>query len=100
MKIISTIYSAFLSVISKVFWLLGLLLFLRLLLKFLNANPETLVVDWIYSGSNIFVSPFYLIFQNIPWRGFTIDTATFSAIIGYAILFSILFKIFHLFEKD
>lgn len=99
MKFFSKIYSIISSLIAKLFGLLELFLFLRLLLKFLNANPKTFIVDLIYSSSDFLVSPFYLIFKNIYWKGFTLDTATVSAMVGYAILALVVFKILRLLEK-
>ena len=47
MMIFSKIHSFISSIILKVFCLLEFFLFLRLLLKFLGANPQPLVVDLI-----------------------------------------------------
>ncbi len=100
MKILSEIYSTILSLISKLFWLLELFLFLRLLLKFLNANPNALVVNLIYKYSDILVTPFKFIFSNFYWRGYFIEISTISAMIGCGLAAFVVFKILHLFSRD
>ena len=83
--IFSKIHSFISSIILKVFCLLEFFLFLRLLLKFLGANPQTLVVDLIYQYSDVLVSPFDFIFRDYFWQGRIIEAATLSAMVGYAI---------------
>ena len=100
MRILSNIYSLILSIISKLFWLFELFLFLRLLLKFLGANPETLVVNFIYKYSDIVISPFSLIFRNIYWGSHLIETSVISAVIGYAIAMFVFFQIIEAFSRN
>lgn len=100
MRIFSNIYSGFLSLISKLFLLFEFFLFLRLLLKFLNANPQTVVVNLIYKYSDILVSPFDFIFKNIYWGKYLIEMSTISAMAGYALLAFILFKILRFFSRS
>ncbi|KPJ57222.1 hypothetical protein AMJ49_01255 [Parcubacteria bacterium DG_74_2] len=100
-RIPSKIYSTIFLLITKLFQLLELFLFLRLTLKFLGANQKALVVAFIYEYTNPFVSPFYFIFSDIYLpEGYLIDTATLSAIIGYAILVYVIFQFLKLFSKD
>jgi len=104
MRILSNIYSficsLILSIISKLFWLFELFLFLRLLLKFLGANPKTLVVNLIYKYSDIVISPFSFIFRNIYWGGHLIETSVISAVIGYAIAMFVIFQIIEAFSGN
>jgi len=100
MRILSSIYSLILSIISKLFWLLQLFLFLRLLLKFLGANPQALVVNLIYKYSDILISPFSFIFRDIYWKGHLIEISVISAMIGYAIAMFLIFRILRLFSRD
>lgn len=100
MRILSSIYSSILSIISKLFWLFELFLFLRLVLKFLGANPQALVVGLIYKYSDIAISPFSFIFRDIYWKGHLIEISTVSAIVGYAIAMFIVFKIPRLLERS
>ncbi len=100
MRILKRFHSAISSLINKLLFLIEVFLFLRLVLKFLGANPEALVVNLIYKYSYILIFPFNLIFSNLYWRGHLIEVATFSAMIGYAILVFVIFEILKLFYSD
>ena len=100
MRILFKVYSVFLSLLSKFFLFLQFFLFLRLLLKFLGANPETLVVGIIYKYSDILISPFNLIFNDIYLWDFLIETSTVSAMAGYAMAMFIIIKALRLFGKE
>jgi hypothetical protein len=101
MRILTKIYSMTFYVIKRLLSLLEIFLFLRLLLKFLSANPQTLIVKLIYEYSDILVSPFNFIFHDIYWpTGYFIETATISAMIGYALAVFIIFFLLRLFSKD
>ena len=100
MRILTKIGSFISSVVSKLFSLLEFFLFLRLLLKFFWANPDTLVVKIIYKYSEILVSPFNSIFPNIYWRNYFIETSTIAAMIGYGIVVFVLFRLLRLFSQD
>ncbi len=108
MRIASKIHSmiAYLTamisdLIKKLFYLLEFFLFLRLILKFAGASPKALVVELIYKWSYFFVSPFNFIFKNIYWpKGYFIEIATISAMVGYAILVYVILKILQPFSKD
>lgn len=86
-------------IIKRLLSLFEIFLFLRLSLKFLDANPQALVVNLIYRYSNILVSPFNFIFPNFYWRGYFIETATISAMIGYALVVFIIFRLLRLFSN-
>ena len=100
MRILTKIGSFISSVVSKLFSLLEFFLFLRLLLKFFWANPNTLVVKIIYKYSEILVSPFNSIFPNIYWRNYFVETSTIAAMIGYGIVVFVLFRLLRLFSQD
>ena len=101
MAILTKIHSMISSLVQKLFTLVELFLFLRLTLKFLSANPETLVTNFIYKYSDILVSPFNFIFPNIYWpAGRLIEIATISAMIGYALIAFIIFQVLRLFSRD
>lgn len=87
-------------VIKRVLILVEILLFLRLILKFLGANQEAIVVDLIYKGSEIVVSPFNFIFKDIQWMNFFIETSTISAMVGYALAVIIIFQLLRFFSED
>lgn len=101
MKILTKTYSLIFYVIKRLLSLVEIFLILRLLLKFLGASSEALVANLIYKGSDILISPFESLFPNIYWpEGYLIETATISAMIGYAILVFIIFKILRLFSEE
>ena len=99
-RFIKRIFDLFERVIKRIVGVIELFLFLRLLLKFLNASSRALVVNLIYKYSDILVSPFNFIFQDIYWNGRVIETVTISAMIGYGILVFVLFRFFRLFSRD
>lgn len=98
--ILSKIYSAFLSLLSKFFIFVQFFLFLRLLLKFLGANPETLVVSLLYKYSDVLISPFNSIFNDVSVWGLLVEMSTLSAMAGYAIVMLIIIKTLHLIRKE
>jgi len=98
--ILSKVYSVFLSLLSKFFIFLQSFLFLRLLLKFLGANPETLVVSVIYKYSDVLVSPFNLIFDDVYLWDLLIEMSTISAMVGYAIVMLIILKALRLLREE
>ena len=100
MRILRKIYWMIFRIVKKLLFLLELFLFLRLVLKFLNANPLTPIVRFIYKYSDILISPFEFIFSNIYWRGKLIETATISAMVGYLILVLIFFQLLRLFSRE
>lgn len=102
---INSMISRFITLISnlilKLFYLLELFLVLRLILKFFGASQRALVVKLIYKWSNFFVSPFNFIFPNIYWpKGYFIEMATISAMVGYAILVLVILKLLRPFSRD
>lgn len=95
------IHLTILYIINRLLVLIEFFLFLRLILKFLGANPKSLVVNFIYLYSDILVSPFDFIFPNIYWsQGYLIETATISAIIGYILIAFFIFQILDIFFRD
>ena len=97
---LSKAYSIFFYVVKRLFIVFEFFLFLRLILKFLNANPQALVVDFIYKYSDIVISPFQAIFPNIYWRNFFIDTVTISAMLGYLIAVLVILLILKAFSQE
>jgi len=84
--------------IKKIVFIIEILLFLRLLTKFSNANPETPIVSLIYKCTNIIVWPFRLIFPDIYWQNHLVEITTIIAMIGYAIAVFIIFQVIQLFH--
>lgn len=93
MRIFLKIYSAISYILKRLLGLTEFFLFLRLLLKFLRANPKTPVVNLIYKGSEILISPFKSIFPDIYWQGRIVEIVTLSAMIGYALVIYFFFQL-------
>ena len=101
MKILMKFHSFLSSIIQKLLGLLEVFLFMRLLLKFLGANDQTPIVNFIYKYSNIFVRPFDFIFHDIYWpEGHIIEVSSITAMIGYALVVFILFELLQTFSED
>jgi hypothetical protein len=100
MVTLKSLYSRIEGAVNKVLYLLEVFLFLRLLLKFLGANPRALVVGLIYKYTDIFIHPFKFIFPDIYWRFYLIEIATISAMLGYWLAVYIIFILLRLFSKD
>lgn len=86
--------------VKRALFLLEIFLFLRLMLKFFDADPKALVVNLIYKGSDILIWPFKFIFPNIYWNERLIETSTISAMVGYALVVYIFFQLLKLFSKN
>ncbi len=94
------IYLMVFYVIKRLLVLVEFFLFLRLLLKFLNASPKALIINLIYKYSDILVLPFDFIFPDIWIEGRLIEIATISAMIGCGMAVLIVFQLLRLFSKD
>ena len=99
-KIIKKITNLFERIIKRLLCIVELFLFLRLLLKFLSASSEAFVVNLIYKYSDVLISPFRFIFQDVYWSGRVIELATISTMIGYVIFIFVVFKLLSLFSRD
>ncbi len=112
MEILAKIKLIFFDVLKKTIVLIFLILkrllalfefflFLRLFLKFLNANPLALVVDLLYAYTDILVFPFEFIFPDIYWpKDQLIEVSTISAMAGYAILVFVILQLFKFKQKS
>lgn len=100
MRILFRVYQKIFSITTRILFLLEIFLFLRLLLKFLGANPKALIVNLIYKGTEIIIFPFKFIFSNIYWKSYFIETAALSAMLGYALAVFIIFKLLRIFSED
>ena len=85
-------------------YLLGLfevLLAIRLVLRFLDANPAAGIVELVYKITEVIILPFKGIFANIYLSGGGIlDTVTISAMIGYPIIAYIIIELLQLGSHD
>ncbi|MDJ0509237.1 MAG: YggT family protein [Crocosphaera sp.] len=65
---------------------LQILLVLRFILKFANANPDNLFATVIYNWSSPFVAPFNNLFTDIYLGGSVLEINTITAMIIYGLL--------------
>lgn len=85
----------------SIFFLVEFLLLLRLALFYLTANPDTLVVHWLYRLVDLINYPFRGIFADYMWYGRSIDSTTIASMAGYALAGAVFFAILETFEpKD
>ncbi len=74
-----------LILVNFVFTIIGLLLGLRIVLRFFGANPNTPFVAWLYETSDSLLAPFAGIFPVTRIDGgFVIDFPAVFAMIVYA----------------
>ena len=79
--------------------LVELLLFIRLFLKFADANPDAPVVGLLYQLSDSLVYPFSPIFSDIHIFNRLIEVPAISAMAGYAVLMLIISLLWELFTR-
>src|SRR3989344_774052 len=84
------------NVLSVVFNILQFLLALRLVLVFLGANASAPLVAWFYDFTGRLIGPFSGAFPDISLGIFVIELSTIFAMIGYAIIAWIIFRILSL----
>lgn len=70
------------------------LLALRFALKLLQANPEAVFTDLIYTLSGIFVSPFTAVFRNVWVESSVFEWTTLLAMLVYWLLALAIIKLF------
>ena len=101
MKILEKLHFVLYGALNKIFLFLELALFLRLIVKYLEGNPVTPVVSFVYRLTQPLVLPFNQIFPNIVWpKERPVDMTTLSAIVGYGFLFFVVTQILRLMIKD
>lgn len=92
------------SLIRVLQFILGIfevLLAIRLVLRFLGANPSAQIVDLVYKLTEVIILPFKGIFANISLAGGGIlDVVAISAMVGYPIIVYLVIEIIHLATKD
>ena len=84
------------NILSVVFNIIQFLLALRLILVFLGASASAPLVAWFYDVSGRLIAPFSGIFPDISLGFFVLELSTICAMIGYAIIAWILFRILSL----
>ncbi len=87
--------------LQYVLGLFEVLLAIRLVLRFLDANPAAGIVDLVYKLTEVIILPFKGIFANIYLSGGgVLDTVTLSAMIGYPVIAYILVELLQLAARD
>jgi len=74
---------------NVIYYILGViesLLGLRLLFKLLGANPSSGFVNFLYSLTRIFISPFVGIFKTVSTAESVFEPATAVAMVIYALI--------------
>lgn len=73
----------------------------RIVLKFLAANPIAVIVDLVYKVSDIVIYPWSGIFKNAYLTGGgMVDVVAISAMIGYPVLVYIILEVIYLAAKE
>ncbi len=74
---------------------------MRIVLKFLAANPIAVIVDLVYKVSDIVIYPWSGIFKNAYLTGGgMVDVVAISAMIGYPVLVYIILEVIYLAAKE
>lgn len=82
------------GVTNMVLSIIAFFLGLRIILRLFSANPATPIVDWVYSISEFFLSPFRGIFPNLGIESGVLDMVSIIALVGYMLLGYLLIEIF------
>jgi hypothetical protein len=77
-----------------------MLVFMRMILKFLEANSESFIVFHLYGFTDLVVWPFKAIFPDSFLWGRPLDVVAISAMIGYFILYLLIIKVLTLLIKE
>jgi hypothetical protein len=85
------------SMISQVIWLLfGILeglIILRIVFKFIAANPSNPFASLVYGITDLFLWPFYGLIGTPSYGGMALEISSFIALIVYALISWLLVKI-------
>lgn len=92
---------SFLQYVKFFLGLFEILLAIRVILKFLTASSRAVVVDFIYTITDIVNIPFSGIFSNHFLRnGSEVDVVSVSAMVGYPVIVYLVMELIHLISKD
>lgn len=74
---------------------------IRVVLKFLEASPQAIIVEFLYRLTDAAAAPFRGIFQDFALsNGSVIDLATLSAMVGYPIIVYLLIELLELVTRE
>jgi uncharacterized protein YggT (Ycf19 family) len=74
------------QVVYLVFGVIDGLLFIRLLLKLLGANPHAAFASWVYKVTDIFMGPFHNLLPTIGNEQSQLEMSVVVAILVYALI--------------
>lgn len=78
-----------------------ILLAVRMLLRFLIANPQTIIVELLYRLTDIIATPFQGIFRDLVLsNGSVVDLSALSAMIGYPVIIYLFIALCELIMKE
>ncbi len=62
-----------------------LLLFVRVIVRFFNGNPDAQFVHWVIGATNVLLEPFRAVFNvmDVPARGWVVDYPALFAMAVY-----------------
>jgi hypothetical protein len=92
--------SAFLTILNFLSTFIALILAARIVFLFVGANQATPAIIWINNISSFFMYPFRGLFQSIVINSNSvIDVTAIVALLIYAIVFSILYRIVYVLTR-
>jgi uncharacterized protein YggT (Ycf19 family) len=78
---------AFIRYLKYVLGFAEILFTIRMMLRFLEANPQAIIVELLYRVTDALATPFRGIFPDLVLsNGSVIDLSTLSAMIGYPVI--------------
>jgi uncharacterized protein YggT (Ycf19 family) len=89
-------------IVSLLFGILFVLLFVRIVLLLLVANPGNDIVDFVYSVTEPFVAPFRGIFQfdQVVSGDATLDIAALVALVGWLLIYLLIMAILRIGDRS
>jgi len=83
----------FTQIVLLIFSVLEALFALRILLKLIGANPESLLVALIYGVTSLFLFPFTGLVQSQTMGSMVLETSSMFAVVVYALIAALVEKI-------
>lgn len=83
----------FTQIVLLIFSVLEALIALRILLKLIGANPESLLVALSYGVTSLFLFPFTGLVQSQMMGSMVLETSSMSAVVVYALIAALVEKI-------
>lgn len=103
---IARFYNWFYSIFLKLLILIESIIGVRIIVKFLKANPETPAVKYLYKITDKILFPFKDIFPNLDLKKLgvgisaPVDIVAITSGVGYLLLFLLIIGIFKLIVRE